>query len=451
MNTIWEFSRRRVLRGVVGGAAVSVGLPFLDCFLNANGTALAATGAPLPVRFGTWFWGCGLNPGRWEPDEVGPYKSMKPDVAALAPFRAKVNIYSGLRVHLDGKPNGVHFSGPQGILTGSVPGGGPGTQVGVAPSVDTIIAETIGTRTRFRSLEVACTGNPSHSQSRRNGSVVNPAEVSPAALYTRIFGPEFTDPNAASFTPDTNTILRKSVLSSIADERKDFMTKIGAGDRARMDEYFTSLRALEQQIELQLQKPAPLEACKVPGKVEETPTGTEIATVKANHKLFADLLAHTVACGQTRVINIAFGDATSSLRKVGGTQTHHECTHEEPVDPKLGYQPEMTWYYEQIMESFAYMLSKFDSVKEGDATLLDRMAIMASTDAGYAKLHTLDNIPLITAGGAGGRLKTGIHVHAKGDPATRVGLTMQQIMGVAVSSWGTESNQTNKTITDVVA
>src|SRR5690606_33593383 len=108
---------------------------FLDCFLNENGSALAATGAPLPVRFGTWFWGCGLNPGRWEPDEVGAFKAMKPDVAALAPFRGKLNIYSGMRVFLDGKPNGVHFSGPQGILTGSVPGGGPGTQVGVAPSV----------------------------------------------------------------------------------------------------------------------------------------------------------------------------------------------------------------------------------------------------------------------------------------------------------------------------
>jgi hypothetical protein len=448
MNVLADFSRRRVLRGIAG---VSVGLPFLDCFLNTNGTAMAATGAPLPVRFGTWFWGCGLNPGRWEPKEVGAYKSMEPDVAALTPYLAKVNIYSGMRVFLDGKPNGVHFSGPQGILTGSVPGGGPGTQVGVAPSVDTIIAESIGTRTRFRSLEVACTGNPSHSQSRRNGSVVNPAEVSPAALYTRIFGPEFSDPNAATFTPDTGTMLRRSVLSSIADERKDFMAKIGAGDRARMDEYFTSLRALEQQIALQLQKPAPLEACTVPGKTAESPMGTEIATVKANHQLFAGLLAHAVACGQTRVINVAFADATSSLRKVGGTQTHHECTHEEPVDPKLGYQPEMTWYYGQIMEGFAYFLSQLDGIREGDATLLDRVVVLASTDASYAKLHTLDNMPLITAGGAGGRIKTGIHVAAKGDPATRVGLTLQQAMGVAVSSWGTESNQTAKTITEVLA
>ncbi len=62
MSTTMNATRRNVLRGMMGGAAVSVGLPFLDCFLNTNGTALAATGAPLPVAFGTFFWGCGLNP-----------------------------------------------------------------------------------------------------------------------------------------------------------------------------------------------------------------------------------------------------------------------------------------------------------------------------------------------------------------------------------------------------
>ena len=49
------YTRRAALRGVLGGTAVTIGLPFLDCFLNNSGTALAATGAPIPVRFGTWY------------------------------------------------------------------------------------------------------------------------------------------------------------------------------------------------------------------------------------------------------------------------------------------------------------------------------------------------------------------------------------------------------------
>ena len=64
--------RRAALRGMLGGAAVTVGLPFLDCFLNTNATALA-DGQKLPVCFGTWFWGLGLNPGRWEPPMTGKF------------------------------------------------------------------------------------------------------------------------------------------------------------------------------------------------------------------------------------------------------------------------------------------------------------------------------------------------------------------------------------------
>ncbi|MBL8631555.1 MAG: hypothetical protein JNM81_18110, partial [Rhodospirillaceae bacterium] len=57
-----SFGRRELLRGTVGGAAVTVALPFLDCFLDGHGEALAS-GAPLPVRFGTWFWSMGHTPG----------------------------------------------------------------------------------------------------------------------------------------------------------------------------------------------------------------------------------------------------------------------------------------------------------------------------------------------------------------------------------------------------
>jgi hypothetical protein len=438
--------RRAALRGMLGGAAVTVGLPFLDCFLNTNGTAFA-DGQKLPVCFGTWFWGLGLNPGRWEPPTTGKYAAVGPELQPVAMHSAKMNVYSGMKTFLDGKPNGVHFSGVQGILTGTAPRG----MTADKPSVDTLISDTIGTRTRFRSIEVACAGNPQHSQSRRSGAVVNPAEVSPAALYTRIFGPEFHDPNAADFKPDPAVMVRKSALSAVVDDRQDFVKHLGAADRARLDEYFTSLRELEQQLDLQLQKPAPLEACTVPGKVDETPIGTEIEIVKKNHELFTGLLVHALACGQTQVVNVAFADATSSLRKAGGTQTHHEYSHEEAVDATLGYQPTMTSFFGEIITQLSHYIAALDSIKEGDKTLLDRTLIMTATDLGYAKLHGLENMPLLTFGSAGGKMKTGIHVAALGDPVTRVGLTCQQVMGVPVSAWGTDSNQTSKTITEVIA
>ena len=56
MSARKRISRRDVLRGMLGGTAVTVGLPVLECFLNPNGTALAATGAVLPPVFGSWFF-----------------------------------------------------------------------------------------------------------------------------------------------------------------------------------------------------------------------------------------------------------------------------------------------------------------------------------------------------------------------------------------------------------
>ncbi len=64
------FSRRRILRGMLSGGAVTVGLPLLNCFLNGNGDALAS-GEKMPVRFGTWFWGLGMNTEIFVPKKTG--------------------------------------------------------------------------------------------------------------------------------------------------------------------------------------------------------------------------------------------------------------------------------------------------------------------------------------------------------------------------------------------
>ena len=124
---------------------------------------------------------------------------------------------------------------------GALPAGGPGRA-----TYDTAIAETIGKRTRFRSLEVSLLGSRM-SWSMRDGGTPNPAESSPAALYMRLFGPDFKDPNAAEFTPDAQELARRSVLSAVTDERKSLLQQVGASDRARIDQYFTSLRQIEQQ------------------------------------------------------------------------------------------------------------------------------------------------------------------------------------------------------------
>ena len=202
-------SRRTVLRGMLGGAAVTVGLPLLDCFLDANGTAMAATGAPLPTVFGTWFWGCGLNPGRWEPNTTGAGYDMNIETAALQPFKDRINVIS----RHEGVPR---RQGRQAALHRR---DGDPDRRRAARGAELRLASTASSptrsaqRTRFRSLEVTGTGKPTDSLSPAQRQRAEPgSEISPAALYTRVFGPDFRDPNAADFQPDPKIMVRRLVF-----------------------------------------------------------------------------------------------------------------------------------------------------------------------------------------------------------------------------------------------
>jgi hypothetical protein len=448
-------TRRRVLRGMMNGTAVTVALPFLDCFLNSNGTALAATGQSLPVVFGNWYWGCGLTPGRWEPEMEGKITGqLPPELVPLEPFKDKLNVFSGLKVYLDGKPPLPHTCGRQACQSGHVVGGAGDYE---RESIDSIISGAIGQRTRFRSLEVAATGNPRDSVSRRSATVLNSSEGDPARLYARVFGPEFVDPNVADFKPDPMIMAERSALTAVMEERQALMKSLGTSDRARLDEYFTSLRELEGRLDVELSRPAPLAACSVPDEAasfdlhNKSYSGVEIDSVIERNKIFSEILAHAVACDQTRVFNVSFNDSQSSLRKAGDTTTHHILTHEESVDETVGYQPRATWFFVPIIEGLATMTQALANIREGDGTLLDRTLMYASSETGWAKIHGVENLPMLTLGGAGGRIKTGLHVQARGDSVTRVGLTLQQVMGVSTSSWGTESMQTSKSISEILA
>lgn len=440
-----KVNRRRMLHGMLGGAVTSVGLPLLDCFLNDHGTALA-DGAPLPVCFGTWFAAMGYNPGYWEPQTIGPRYQMRPQLKALEPFKDKLNLFSGMQTFLDGRSLATHTTGGQICTTGSI----PVDQDNDVASIDQIVADTIGTRTRFRSIEVSYDGVPS-SWSRRSATSVNASEVSPLALYKKIFGPSFVDPNSATFTPDPSVMLDRSVLSTIADQRAALIKSLGAADRVRLDEYFSSLRQLEHELDASLEKPMPMVACSKPAAAEDGPHGQAMDLVMSNGKLFAGLIAHALACGQTRVFNAIGTKGPSSVHKVGSESTFHINTHEEPVDAELGYQPEVTWYMSRFLDCLADLLTQLESVREGATTLLDRTVIYCSTDHGYARLHTLTNIPLLTAGGANGKLRTGYHLTAPGESVARVGLTVMQAIGVSVSSWGTMSNRTSRPFSELLA
>lgn len=445
-----KWTRRRVLKGLMRGSAVTVALPYLDCFLDGTGELLAS-GAPIPTRFGTWFWGCGINAARWIPDKIGRDYDLKAELRPIAPFQNKVTVCSGFNCVLGGRPNLAHWSGVMGTLTGAVPSkGGNGSGSTDLPTIDCLVADAVGTGTRFRSLEVACTGQSSVSYSMRAGSTVNPSEVDPVSLYKRIFGPEFKDPNAGEFVPDPAIALRQSVLSSVKEERDALMRMVGTTDRTRLDQFFTSVRQIEQQLGRLLEKPAPAEACVIPKEPGARELGPSWETVMQTHELMAQLVTLALACNQTRVFHLALSSALSNLRQAGTQLSFHELTHVEPIDEKLGYQPQSTFYMERSMETFAMMLRLMDGIKEGDGTLLDHSLVLATSESNFAKVHSIESLPIMVAGTAGGRWRSGQHIAGKGDPSSRVGLTIQQALGMPVSSWGAAAMQTSRPLTDVL-
>lgn len=439
-------SRRRILRGMFNGATLTVGLPLLNCFLNDNGTAMA-NGAPLPLRFGTWGWGLGMSKVIFVPKKTGLDFDLPEEIAALAPVKDKINLFTNFNALRDAAPNLCHTTGWIILRSGSAPAN---TNSRPGETIDVTVAKKIGTTTRFPSITVSSTGDPRDTYSYESASSINTAEGSPLGLYSTLFGADFQDPNAKEFTPSPKILVRKSVLSSVSDDAKKLISTVGAEDKARLDQYFTGLRELENQLDRQLQKPEPREACRLMKAPPELKTGVDYELVAERHKLFTNLLVMAIACDQSRVFNMTYSKSFASTTKPGYEKPHHTASHEEPLDEALGYQPMVSWFLRRAFEQWAYFVDAFSKVKEGDGTLLDNTLIYASTDQSFAKIHSIEGLPMFTAGRGGGKFKTGLHIDGAGTPGARLGYTMMKSLGVELTSWGTQSNNTSKEISEIL-
>jgi len=441
-----KVTRRRFLRGVLNGGAVTVGLPLLNCFLNENGSALAS-GLPVPQRFGTWSWGLGMSEPVFVPKRTGPGFDLPEEIAALAPVQQHINLYTNFHVFRDDAPNLCHHSGWVVLRSGTAP---MSRENRPGETLDVTIARKLGNATRFRSLSATATGDVRDSFSYEGGNSVNAPEWSPLRFYERLFGTGFQDPNAGSFTPDPKVMVRKSVLSAVREDAKALEKDLGAEDRARLDQYFTGLRDLERRFDLQLTRPEPREACVVVDPPPQLPAGLDADLVSRRHRMLGELMLMAVACDQTRVFNMFYASAFSATTRPGYDKPHHTATHEEAVDPALGYQPNTSWFTRRAMEEWAWFVEALASFREGDGTLLDNTFVYATTDQSYAKIHAIEGIPMFSAGSAGGRVRTGLHIDGGGTPGCRLGYTAQRLMGVAIDSWGTKSNTTASEIGEIL-
>ncbi|QED26462.1 DUF1552 domain-containing protein [Microvenator marinus] len=425
-------TRRTILKGMLGGMAVSVGLPVLEVFLNSNGNALAQ-GQLIPPRFGLFFWGNGVHPERWVPTGEGAQWELSEQLLGLAGVKEEITVVSGTELKV---PNVIpHTSGACGILSGTplIVEGQHETFAG--PTIDQIIADALGNETRFRSLEYGAEASAGLSYNGPDSR--NPPETSPWALYDRIFGTGFRLPGEDAQV-DPRIALRRSVLDAVMEDSRKLQGRVGAADKARLDQHFTSIRELELRLQRLEEDPPDRAACARPeGPLREYPALDGRAQVREKNRAMCDLVALALACDQTRVFSNYITYPVNNLLFEGASAGHHQLTHDEPGD-----QPEVNAIVKYLIEEFAYMVESLRAIPEGDSTLLDNCVVLGTSDVSYGRTHSLSEFPILLAGTAGGALKKGVHYRsASAENATRVPLTIARALGVQLSEFGKDEGK----------
>ena len=423
-----RLSRRTMLKGLLGGAAVSVGLPALEIMLNDHGTALASGGG-LPLRFGLFLWANGILPPRWVPEEVGPGYALSDQLAPLEAVRDRFSVITGMKVQVVNEV--PHGSGPSGLLAGGplIIDGDNHTYPG--PTIDQVMASAIGQTTRFRSLEFGA--EPGGGLSYNGPNSQNPPESSPHALFQRIFGVGFTAPGEEPIL-DPTVGLRRSVLDAITVDAEALQKRLGAADKIRVEQHLDGIRELEKQLAYLEADPPSLAACAAPAEpLAAYPDIDGHAQIAEKNDAFSSLLAMALACDQTRVFSDYVTRPLSDVLYDGMTMGHHQLTHDE-----LGEQPQVHEIVLMQMAHLRGLIEALDAVEEGDGTLLDHCLILGTSDLSFGKTHNIDEYPLLLAGGGCGGLRLDYHYRSQsGESASKLMVSVGRIMGLGWNEYGT--------------
>jgi hypothetical protein len=268
----------------------------------------------------------------------------------------------------------------------------------------------------------------------------NAPEYSPKVLYTRLFGDGFTAP---SETPklDPKLALRRSVLSAVREDATALRGRLGKNDQRRIDQHFESIRALENQIASSETNLPPPAACARPDEPMDTKGDQNLVATNA---AMSRLLAMSLACDQSRVFSVLFSGSVGGTSypelKISGN--HHGLTHDEG-----GAQPQVQAITVFIMERFAALLSALRDMPEGDGNLLDRCVIMASSDCSEGQPHSINDYPILVAGGGGGALvHPGVHIRGKAGNTSDVLFSLLRAMDLPLSEFGVKGGHTTQTV-----
>lgn len=395
-----RLSRRTVLRAAGAGVA----LPFLDAMLPAFGRAARAAATATPRRMVAIHIPLGMMPryffpGKLEepaaPGQPAPAPAAGPSAAASSPYLDLLRDLSGDFTAFNGLSHpgvgGGHAAGVS-FLSGAT-GPGLGTFRN-SESLDQFVAGKIGVDTRFPSLVLGVQKNAIadsvQTVSISRSGVGIPAELSPRRLYRSLFVAGTPDEQAATMR---RIAAGDSVLDLVGARARALDRSIPAADRARLDQYLTSVREVERRLARSLdweKTPKP----QVDAKEPADPADHNFVIEKS--KLMFDLMRLALQTDSTRAITL-YVSTFSTIAHVPGVKADtHNLSHH-------GNEPEKINQLQKVegaqIQAFAGFLRSLRDVREGDGTLLDHTQVLYGSCLGSAAVHSNSNLPIILAGG----------------------------------------------------
>jgi len=429
-------SRRTVLRGL----GASLALPLLDSMIPALSSASAQAAQPTK-RLGVVYVPNGMAMKSWTPATEGTDFEITRILQPLAAYQDRMLVLTGLNGPRSNA--GVHASASTRFLTGAIPARVE-SDLQAAVSIDQLVARQLGRETQLGSLELALDKNDvfgscdigfscqyTSTIAWRDANTPLPMETNPRLVFERLFGDIGTTDPAVRLQR-----IRKdqSLLDAVSDRVSELNRSVGAGDRARLDQYLDAVRDVERRIQM-----AEAQSNRELPEVEQ-PSGIP-DSYEEHAKLMFDMQVLAYQTDLTRVITFMLGRELSgrTYAEIGVPDSHHPTSHHRD-DPVL-YE-KVTKINEFHTSLFAYYLDKLDATPDADGSLLDNMLLLYGAGMSDSNRHSNAGLPLVLLGGGAGTLKGGRHIrYRSGTPINNLHLTMLDKMGVPMDNLGYSTDQ----------
>src|SRR5579871_3293589 len=430
--------RRTFLRGL--GAAVS--LPLLEAMLPLSALASSAAKSR-PNRMAFIFVPNGMHMPAWTPTADGVGFALPSIMEPLKNVKDSLTVLTGLTQHNAealGDGGGDHARSAAAWLTGCHPRKTSGADIKAGISVDQLAAQKVGRITPFPSLEMGCepaatagdcdTGYSCAYTSNiawRSATMPLAHEVSPRLVFERLFGNG--DPNATAQSRAQRRLEQRSILDFVMEDAHQLNSRLGVRDQSKLDEYFSSIREIEERLnrveKSARQLPAP----------ETLPTGVP-SDMGEHIRLMYDMMTLAFQSDMTRICTfmIAHDGSNRSYPEAGVPEGHHDMSH-HGGDPKKQEKIRLINHFH--VTQLAYLLEKLQSIHEPEGTLLDNAMIVYGAGISDGNAHNHDNLPILLAGRGAGTIQTGRHVrYTDGTPMTNLFLPLLDRIGVRAETIG---------------